>query len=129
MSHTHITTLEIQARFQTALSIAREKISLLQNPSRISYPLGSIEDAAAHFAAKEEFGYTYGRTGTPAGAILENFLATLEGGTSAVAVASGQAANYLTFRALLPNIGDEIVASSRVFAGERVPSYAMNYPI
>lgn len=108
---------EIQERFRTALSKAIEDISAIRNPNKVSYPLGTIREAAAHFAAKEEFGFTYGRTGTPAGAVLERFVATLEGGTSSVAVASGQAANYLTFRALLPQIGDEIVASSRVFGG------------
>lgn len=108
---------EILARFRTALANAKDEIALLENPNKVSYPLGTISEAAAHFAAREEFGFTYGRTGTPAGAILERFISTLEGGTSAVAVASGQAANFLVFQSLLPKIGDEIVASSRVFGG------------
>lgn len=107
----------ITSRFRKALDVARAELGQISEIGRISYPLGSIKDAAAHFAAREEFGYTYGRTGTPAGSVLERFLASLEGGTSAVALASGQAANYLAFRALLPKTGDEIVASSRVFGG------------
>lgn len=107
----------ITSRFRSALASARKELGQISEVGRISYPLGSIKDAAAHFAAREEFGYTYGRTGTPAGSVLEGFLASLEGGTSAVALSSGQAANYLALRALLPKAGDEIVASSRVFGG------------
>ncbi len=105
------------SRFHTALADARSELNSLDNPDRISFPLGTLEEAAAHFAAREEFGYTYGRTGTPAGGVLERFLTTLEGGSAAVAVASGQAANFLVLNALLPKSGDEIIASSRVFGG------------
>lgn len=108
---------EIVARFKAALSTALDEAQAIADPLRVSYPLGTIAEAAAHFAAKEDFGFTYGRTGTPVGAALERCLAAIEGGTSAIAVASGQAANYLTFRALLPRAGDEIVASTRVFGG------------
>lgn len=62
------------SRFHAALADARSELNSLDNPDRISFPLGTLEEAAAHFAAREEFGYTYGRTGTPAGGVLERFL-------------------------------------------------------
>lgn len=103
--------------FQQALSQAQQEIAAISNPDRISFPLGTVEEAAAHFSARDAFGFTYGRTGTPETAALERLLAKLEGGTSAVALASGQAANFLTIHNLLPKPGDEIVASSRLFGG------------
>ena len=103
--------------FQQAALQARQEIAAIANPERISFPLGSLEEAADHFAACKEFGFTYGRTATPENAALERLLKTMEGGVSAVALASGQAANFLTVHNLLPQQGDEIVASSRLFGG------------
>lgn len=108
---------EQKEHFQQAIARARQDLAEIPEPGRISFALGSVEDAGGLFSAREKFGLTYGRTGTPENAALERLLATLEGGTASVTLASGQAANFLSVYALLPKPGDEIVASSRVFGG------------
>jgi O-acetylhomoserine (thiol)-lyase len=52
----------------------------------------------------------------PTTAVLEERLASLEGGVGAVAVASGQAAQFLALTSLL-SAGDELVAASTLYGG------------
>jgi len=72
-------------------------------------------DAAALFAL-QKYGNIYSRIGNPTVAALEERIASLEGGLGAVATASGQAAEFLTFAALA-GAGDHIVASSALYGG------------
>jgi cystathionine gamma-synthase len=60
-------------------------------------------------------GYTYIRDGNPNRKALEQAMATLEGGASAVAFASGMAATLAVFQALAP--GDHVVAPLDAYFG------------
>ena len=73
-------------------------------------------DHAASLFALQAFGNVYSRMSNPTCAVLEERVAALEGGTAALAVASGHAAQLVAFQALL-GPGDEFVASRRVYGG------------
>jgi O-acetylhomoserine (thiol)-lyase len=62
------------------------------------------------------FGNISTRFGDPATAVLEERIAALEGGTAAVAAASGPAALLMVFHTLLQP-GDELIASRRLHDG------------
>ena len=80
-----------------------------------SYVFGDT-DEAAHLFELKEYGNIYSRISNPTTAVLEERIASLEGATGAVAVASGMAAEFGTFMTLC-NPGDEIVASSQLYGG------------
>jgi O-acetylhomoserine (thiol)-lyase len=80
-----------------------------------SYVFDSPEHAANLFALKE-FGNIYTRIMNPTNAALEGKIAALEGGAAALAVASGHAAQFLTFHTLMEP-GCEIVAAKRLYGG------------
>ena len=71
---------------------------------------------AANLFALQKYGNIYSRIANPTVAALEERLASLEGALGAVATASGQAAEFLTF-ATLAGAGDHIVASSALYGG------------
>ncbi|CAN5391285.1 O-acetylhomoserine aminocarboxypropyltransferase [soil metagenome] len=73
-------------------------------------------DHAASLFGLQSFGNIYTRIGNPTNAVLEERVAALEGGTAAVAVASGHAAQVVTFHALLQP-GDEFIAARRLYGG------------
>jgi O-acetylhomoserine (thiol)-lyase len=80
-----------------------------------SYVFEDADHAAALFGL-QAFGNIYTRIMNPTNAVLEERIATLEGGTAALAVASGHAAQHLVFHALL-SPGDEFVASKKLYGG------------
>ncbi|MGL5839069.1 MAG: O-acetylhomoserine aminocarboxypropyltransferase [Sphingorhabdus sp.] len=80
-----------------------------------SYVFDSPDHAANLFALKE-FGNIYTRIMNPTNAALEGKIAALEGGAAALAVASGHAAQFLTFHTLMEP-GCEIVAAKRLYGG------------
>src|SRR4029453_14973781 len=80
-----------------------------------SYVFNDVEHAQALFNL-EGFGNIYTRVGNPAQAVLEQRIAALEGGTAALAVASGHAAQMLVFHTLLEP-GDEFVAGRQLYGG------------
>jgi O-acetylhomoserine (thiol)-lyase len=80
-----------------------------------SFIFEDTNDAATLFAL-QKYGNIYSRIGNPTVAALEERIAALEGGLGAVATASGQAAEFLTFAALA-GAGDHIVASSALYGG------------
>jgi len=80
-----------------------------------SYVFNDVEHAAALFNL-EVFGNIYTRIGNPTQAVLEQRIAALEGGTAALAVASGHAAQMLVFHTLLEP-GDEFVAGRQLYGG------------
>ncbi len=80
-----------------------------------SYVFDSVDHAAALFNI-EEFGNIYTRIGNPTNGALEGKLAALEGGAAALAVASGHAAQFLTFHTLMEP-GCEIVAAKKLYGG------------
>ena len=73
-------------------------------------------DHAANLFALAEPGFIYTRLNNPTNDILEQRLATLEGGIGAVVTASGTAAINTTLLTLLRS-GDHIVASSSLYGG------------
>ena len=80
-----------------------------------SYVFDSTEHAANLFALAE-FGNIYTRLMNPTTDVLEQRIAALEGGTAALAVASGQSA--ITYAILnIAGAGDHIVSSTSVYGG------------
>jgi O-acetylhomoserine (thiol)-lyase len=73
-------------------------------------------DHAASLFGLQAFGNIYSRIGNPTNAVLEERVAALEGGTAALAVASGHAAQMLVFHSLL-SPGDEFVAARKLYGG------------
>lgn len=71
---------------------------------------------AARLFALQEFGNIYTRLMNPTTDVLERRIAALEGGTAAVAAASGQAAQQLALTTVC-EAGDHIVASSSLYGG------------
>jgi O-acetylhomoserine (thiol)-lyase len=80
-----------------------------------SYVFNDTEHAANLFALKE-FGNIYTRIMNPTTAVLEERVASLEGGAAALAVASGQAAQFLALCSLMQP-GDHMVSSSTLYGG------------
>jgi O-acetylhomoserine (thiol)-lyase len=80
-----------------------------------SFVFDDVEHAAALFNL-ETFGHIYTRITNPTQAVLEERVAALEGGTAALAVASGHAAQALVFHTLLEP-GDEFVAARQLYGG------------
>jgi O-acetylhomoserine (thiol)-lyase len=79
-----------------------------------SYVFNNAEHAKNLFALAE-FGNIYTRIQNPTQAVVEERVAALEGGTGALLVASGQAAE--TFAVLnIAQAGDHIVSSSSIYA-------------
>lgn len=80
-----------------------------------SYVFKSTEHAADLFALKE-FGNIYTRLMNPTNDVFEKRVAAIEGGTGALAVASGQAAIFYALLAVT-QMGDEIVAANNLYGG------------
>jgi O-acetylhomoserine (thiol)-lyase len=80
-----------------------------------SYVFEDVDSAAAYFDL-QEYGNTYSRIMNPTVAVLEERIASLEGGSGAVAFASGLAAQAAVFFTLLAP-GDHVVASRALYGG------------
>ncbi|WP_237155188.1 O-acetylhomoserine aminocarboxypropyltransferase [Oryzibacter oryziterrae] len=80
-----------------------------------SYVFEDVDHAAKLFGL-EAFGNIYTRINNPTQSVLEERVAALEGGTAALAVASGHAAQLLVFHTLLQP-GDEFIASRKLYGG------------
>ncbi len=80
-----------------------------------SYGFKNAEHGANLFALKE-FGNIYTRLMNPTTDVFEKRIAALEGGVAALAVASGQAAQFIALHNIL-EAGDHIVSSSHVYGG------------
>ena len=73
-------------------------------------------DQAASLFNLERAGHIYSRISNPTVAVLEERIASLEGGVGCVATASGQAALHLAIATLM-GAGDRIVASKSLYGG------------
>ena len=80
-----------------------------------SFVFDNSEHAANLFGLKE-FGNIYTRIMNPTTDVFEKRIAALEGGTNAVAVASGQAAQFIALNNILSK-GDNLVSSSYLYGG------------
>jgi len=80
-----------------------------------SFVFDDVDHAASLFGL-QAFGNIYTRITNPTSSVLEERVAALEGGTAALAVASGHAAEFLAFHTLMQP-GDEFVASTKLYGG------------
>ncbi len=80
-----------------------------------SYVFNDADHAAALFNL-EAFGNIYTRINNPTTSVLEERVASLEGGTAALAAASGHGAQFMIFHTLM-NPGDEFVAGRQLYGG------------
>ncbi|HEU0197623.1 MAG TPA: O-acetylhomoserine aminocarboxypropyltransferase [Nevskiaceae bacterium] len=82
-----------------------------------SFVFGSSQRAATLFNY-ESSGHIYTRLSNPTNAVFEQRMAALEGGVSAIATASGEAALHLAIATLM-GAGGHIVASSAIYGGSQ----------
>jgi O-acetylhomoserine (thiol)-lyase len=80
-----------------------------------SFVFDDVDHAAALFGL-QAFGNIYTRIMNPTQAVLEEKVAALEGGTAALAVASGHSAQLITFHTIMEP-GDEFVALRQLYGG------------
>ena len=80
-----------------------------------SYVFDDTDHAASLFNL-QTFGNVYSRMMNPTSAVLEERLATLEGGRAGVVVGSGMAAQMVALLTLL-EAGDELVSASTLYGG------------
>jgi len=80
-----------------------------------SFVFDDVDHAATLFNL-QAFGNIYTRITNPTTAVLEERVAALEGGTAALAVASGHSAQFLVFHTMLEP-GDHFVAARQLYGG------------
>jgi O-acetylhomoserine (thiol)-lyase len=80
-----------------------------------AFVFNDVQHAADLFALRA-FGNIYTRLMNPTSSALEGKVAALEGGTAALAVASGHAAQLLTFHTMMQP-GDEFIAARQLYGG------------
>lgn len=80
-----------------------------------SFVFDDVDHAASLFNL-QAFGNIYSRLTNPTNAVLEERVAALEGGSAALAVASGHGAQLLAFHTLM-SPGDNFIAATRLYGG------------
>ncbi|MCC6587249.1 MAG: O-acetylhomoserine aminocarboxypropyltransferase [Bryobacterales bacterium] len=80
-----------------------------------SFTFDNSDHAAALFGL-QQFGNIYTRIMNPTTDVLEQRVASLESGVAALALASGQAAQFITVNSLMEG-GDEMVAAGTLYGG------------
>ncbi|MGH7069287.1 MAG: CoA-binding protein, partial [Acetobacteraceae bacterium] len=80
-----------------------------------AYVFDDVDHAASLFNL-HNFGYLYSRLTNPTVSVLEERVASLEGGRAGLACASGHAAQFLIFVTMLEP-GDEFLASRNLYGG------------
>ena len=113
MSKKRLDTLALHAGQETADPTTGARAVPIYQTS--SFVFKSTEHAANLFALKE-LGNIYTRMMNPTTDVFERRIAAIEGGTGALAVASGQAAEALALLAIT-QVGDEIVAADNLYGG------------
>ena len=112
MSTQKFSTSALHAGHEVSQTAGTRAVPIYQTTS---YVFKNSEHAANLFSLKE-LGFIYTRLNNPTNQILQDRLATLEGGIGAVAFASGSAAIATGLLTLLKS-GDHIVASSSLYGG------------
>ena len=105
-------TLSLHGGHQPDKNFGSRAVPIYQTTS---YVFQDTDHAAALFNL-EQGGHIYSRISNPTVAVLEERVSALEGGTGAIATASGQSAVFLSLMTLL-NSGDHIVSSSQLYGG------------
>ena len=113
MPKTKIDTLAVHAGQETPDPATGSRAVPIYQTS--SYVFRDTEHAANLFALKE-LGNIYTRIMNPTTDVFERRVAAIEGGTAALAVASGQAAETLALLAIT-RVGDEIVSANNLYGG------------
>jgi O-acetylhomoserine (thiol)-lyase len=108
----HFETLQLHAGQQPDPATGSRAVPIYQTTS---YVFKNAEHGANLFALKE-FGNIYTRLMNPTTDVFEQRIAALEGGVAAVAVGSGQAAQFIALNNILQP-GDNIVSSSYLYGG------------
>ena len=105
-------TLAVHAGAQPDPSTGARATPIYQTTS---FVFDDVEHAASLFGL-HAFGNIYTRITNPTTSVLEERVAALEGGTAALAAASGHAAQALVMHTLMTP-GDEFVASTKLYGG------------
>lgn len=108
----HFDTLQLHAGQEVDPTTNSRAVPIYQTTS---YVFNNAEHAAKLFGLKE-FGNIYTRIMNPTTDVFEKRIAALEGGVAAVAVSSGQAAQFLAITNLA-QAGDNIVSTSYLYGG------------
>src|ERR1700677_561921 len=103
-------TIAIHAGFDNDPTTKAVAVPIYQT---VPYAFDSADHGAALFNLEEE-GFRYSRISNPTVAILEERVAALEGGVSALATASGQAALHYAF-ANVADGGGNIVSTRQLY--------------
>ncbi len=90
-----------------------------------SYVFHDADHAASLFNL-QTFGFIYSRLANPTVAVLEERIASLEGGRGATCCATGHAAQILTFFPLM-RPGDSFVASNKLYGGS-ITQFGKTFP-
>lgn len=113
MSASHkFETLQVHAGQEIDPTTGSRAVPLYQTTS---YGFKNSEHGANLFALKE-FGNIYTRIMNPTTDVFEKRVAALEGGVAALAVSSGQAAQFIALNNIL-QAGDNFVSSSHLYGG------------
>ena len=96
-------TLSLHAGYQPSKNAGSRQIPIYQTTS---YMFDDVDHAAALFNL-ERGGHIYSRMSNPTVQVLEERVCALEGGTAALATASGMSAIFLTIMTLC-NAGDPV---------------------
>lgn len=113
MSNTHkFETLQLHAGQEIDPTTGSRAVPIYQTTS---YGFKNSEHGANLFGLKE-FGNIYTRLMNPTTDVFEKRIAALEGGVAALAVGSGQAAQYIALNNILQN-GDNFISSKHLYGG------------
>lgn len=112
MSELKFETLQVHAGHDIDADTLSRAVPIYQTTS---FVFKNSEHGANLFALKE-FGNIYTRIMNPTTDVFEKRVAALEGGVSALAVASGQAAQFIALNNILRD-GDNFVSSSNLYGG------------
>jgi O-acetylhomoserine/O-acetylserine sulfhydrylase len=112
MSNLHFETLQLHAGQTADPTTNARAVPIYQTTS---YQFNNSEHAANLFGLRA-FGNIYTRIMNPTTDVFEQRIAALEGGVGAVAVGSGQAAQFLALNNIL-QAGDNFVSTSFLYGG------------
>ncbi len=112
MSDLRFETLQLHAGQEVDPTTGSRAVPIYQTTS---YVFKNSEHGANLFALKE-FGNIYTRIMNPTSDVFEKRIAALEGGVAALAVGSGQAAQFLALNNIL-QVGDNFVSTTFLYGG------------
>jgi len=112
MSNHRFETLQLHAGQEADPTTGSRAVPIYQTTS---YVFKNSQHGANLFALKE-FGNIYTRIMNPTTDVLEKRIAALEGGVAALAVGSGQAAQFIALNNIL-QAGDNFVSTSFLYGG------------